>query len=281
LRRRGVQAVLAAVKLSERRACHLACCNRRTYRRVRTGRDDAALRDRLEALAAERRRFGYRRLAVMLRREGLRVNRKRVYRVYRAANLQVRKRIKRRVALGRGNPVPQVGRRNERWSLDFVHDTLRFGRKIRALTVVDDYTRECMAIEVDTSIGGTRVARVLERIGLQRGLPDTIVLDNGPELTSLALLSWSASQHVRLHHIAPGKPTQNAYIESFNGKFRDECLNEHAFDTIAEARDTIERWRCDYNSARPHGALNDRTPEEFARAAINQLDPRLPLCVGY
>jgi len=276
-----VQAVLAAVKLSERRACFLARCNRRTYRRVRKGRDDAFLRARLEALAAERRRFGYRRLAVMLRREGLHVNRKRVYRIYRAANLQVRKRIKRRVALGRGNPAPQTSRRNERWSLDFVHDTLRFGRKIRALTVVDDYTRECIAIEVDTSIGGTRVTRELDRIALHRGLPQTIVLDNGPELTSLAMLSWAVSQHVRLHHIAPGKPTQNCYVESFNGKFRDECLNEHAFDTLDEARVTIEQWRLDYNSRRPHGSLGDLTPEEFALVAINSLDPKLPLCVGY
>jgi len=269
------------VKLSERRACYLARCNRRTYRRVRKGRDDAFLRARLEELAAERRRFGYRRLAVMLRREGLHVNRKRVYRIYRAANLQVRKRIKRRVALGRGNPVPQTSRRNERWSLDFVHDTLRFGRKIRARTIVDDYTRECMAIEVDTSIGGTRVTRVLDFIALQRGFPETIVLDNGPELTSLAMLSWAATKHVRLHHIAPGKPTQNCYVESFNGKFRDECLNEHAFDTLDEARITIEQWRLDYNGGRPHSSLDDLTPEEFALAAINSLDPKLPLCVGY
>ncbi len=168
---------------------------------------------------------------------------------------------------GSWDPAGHSPRHNQRWSLNFVHDTLRFGRKIRALTVVDDYTRECMAIEVDTSLGGTRVTRVLDQIALQRRLPETIVLDNGPELTSLAMFSWASTRQVRLHHIAPGKPTQNAYIESFNGKFRDECLNEHAFDTI-DARNTIARWRRDYNSTRPHSALDDRTPEEFALAAI-------------
>lgn len=236
--------------------------------------DDAALRKRLEELAAERRRFGFRRLTVLLRREGIKDNVKRILRVYRAANLQVRRRVKRRVALGRGNPVPAISKINERWSLDFMHDTLRMGRKIRTLNVVDDFTRECLAIEVDTSISGHRVARVLDVIAGHRGYPETLVMDNGTELTSLAMLIWARDRHVRLHYIAPGKPTQNAYVESFNGKFRDECLNENTFDSLGEAREEIERWRRDYNGARPHRGLGQQTPEGFAQSLQNY--PTLP-----
>ena len=240
--------------------------------------DDAPLRRRLEELAAERRRFGYRRLHVMLRREGWVVNIKRVRRVYREANLQVRKRFRRRVALGRGNPAPIATAMNERWSLDFVHDTLASGRRIRALTIVDDYTHEALAIEVDTSLSGERVTRVLRMLGDIRGLPKTLVLDNGTELTSLVMLRWAADHRVRLHHIAPGKPTQNAFIESFKGKFRDECLNEHSFGSLAEAREIIEAWRLDYNANRPHSSLGNRTPEEFVQDLINTLPS--PLLVG-
>jgi putative transposase len=231
--------------------------------------DDSALRKRLEELAAERRRFGFRRLTVLLRREGIKDNVKRILRVYREANLQVRWRVKRRVALGRGNPVPAISKINERWSLDFVHETLRTGRKIRTLNVVDDFTRECLAIEVDTSISDHRVARVLDMIAKDRGYPETLVMDNGTELTSLAMFIWARDRHVRLHYIAPGKPTQNAYIESFNGKFRDECLNENTFDSLGEAREEIERWRNDYNSTRPHLGLGQQTPEGFARSLQN------------
>lgn len=236
--------------------------------------DDSALRSRLEELAAERRRFGFRRLTVLLRREGVRDNVKRILRVYREANLQVRRRVKRRVALGRGNPAPTISKINERWSLDFMHDTLRTGRKIRTLNVVDDFTRECLAIEVDTSISGHRVARVLDMIAADRGYPETLVMDNGTELTSLAMLIWARDRHVRLHYIAPGKPTQNAYVESFNGTFRDECLNENTFDSLGEAREEIERWRNDYNSTRPHRGLGQQTPEGFAQSL--QKHPILP-----
>lgn len=234
-------------------------------RYVRIVKDDGPLRARLEELAAERRRFGFRRLAVLLRRDGLVVNIKRVLRIYREANLQVRKRVRRRVALGRGTPAPMVSRLNQRWSLDFVHDSLSCGRRIRTLNVVDDFSRECLAIEVDTSLPGGRVVRTLDAIAGVRGLPETIVLDNGTELTSLAMLCWARDRRVRLHFIQPGKPTQNAYIESFNGRFRDECLNEHDFLTLTEARATIEEWRLDYNASRPHRALQNRTPEEFVR----------------
>ncbi len=170
--------------------------------------------------------------------------------------------------------MPAISKINERWSLDFMHDTLRTGRKIRTLNVVDDFTRECLAIEVDTSISGHRVARVLDVVAQHRGYPETLVMDNGTELTSLAMLIWARDRHVRLHYIAPGKPTQNAYVESFNGKFRDECLNENTFDSLGEAREEIERWRRDYNSARPHRGLGQQTPEGFARSLQNY--PTLP-----
>jgi putative transposase len=263
------------MQISERKACAVAQCNRRMFRYVRIVKDDAAIRKRLEELALERRRFGYRRLQVLLRREGIVINIKRTRRIYREANLQVRRRIKRRVALGRGNPAPVVGRINQRWSLDFVHDTLQNSRKIRALTVVDDYSREALAVEVDFSLSGARMTRVLDAIGNARGLPETIVLDNGPEMTSVAMLRWSIERHVRLHFIAPGKPTQNAYIESFNGKLRDECLNENEFATLDEARAVIEAWRQDYNMFRPHEALENKTPEEFVRGLVNQQLPPL------
>ncbi len=242
-------------------------------RYVRIAKDDGALRARLEELAAERRRFGFRRLAVLLRRDGWHVNIKRVLRVYREAHLQVRKRMKRRVALGRGMPAPVVGGFNERWSLDFVHDSLETGRRFRTLNVVDDYTRECLAIEVDTSLCGRRVARVLDAIGEIRGYPQTIVMDNGTELTSLAMACWARDRKVRLHFIQPGKPTQNAFIESFNGRLRDECLNENEFSSLAHARSIIETWRLDYNERRPHKSLGNLTPEEFARG----LQIKLPL----
>ena len=255
------------IGLSQRKACAVANCNRKTYRRILRLTDDAALRQRLCDLAAERRRFGYRRLDVLLRREGIVVNHKRIYRVYAAAKLQVRKRVKRRVALGRGEAITPASQPNVRWSLDFVHDTLQNGRRIRTLNVVDDFTRESIAIEVDTSIAGARVARVLDRIANERGAyPQTLVMDNGPELTSLAVLAWSSRTRVQLHYIAPGKPTQNAFIESFNGKFRDECLNDNIFSSLAEARKIIESWRFDYNHFRPHQSLGHRTPNEFAAA---------------
>ncbi len=190
-KRRVVQAARDQFDISERQACRYLCVNRRMVRYVRIAKDDGALRARLEELAAERRRFGFRRLAVLLRRDGLVVNIKRVLRVYREAHLQVRKRVRRRVALGRGNPAAVVTAMNERWSLDFVHDGLESGRRIRTLNIVDDFTRECLAIEVDTSLSGVRVARVLDAIGLVRGYPQTLVTDNGTELTGIAMACWA------------------------------------------------------------------------------------------
>ena len=263
-RRRAARAVVDKIGLSQRKACAVATCNRKTFRRVLRRPDDAVLLARLKELAAERRRFGYRRLELYLQQDGIVANHKRIYRVYAEANLQVRKRIKRRVALGRGDVPPTVSMPNERWSLDFVHDTLQSTRRIRTLNVIDDFTREALAIEVDTSISGSRVTRVLDRIADERGLPKTIVMDNGTELTSLAMLAWAAKHRVQLHYIAPGKPTQNAFIESFNGKFRDECLNDNIFTSLAQAREIIERWRIDYNERRPHRSLGQMTPRAFA-----------------
>jgi putative transposase len=199
------------------------------------------------------------------------VNHKRVYRVYAAAHLQIRKRVKRRVALGRGAPPAIVTMANERWSLDFVHDTLRNSRRFRTLNVVDDCTRENLAIEVDTSISGMRVVRVLDKITAERGYPKTFVMDNGTELTSLAMFAWAAEHRVQLHYIAPSKPTQNAFIESFNGKFRDECLNENTFASIADAREIIEAWHIDYNENRPHRSLGQLTPNEYATAQLRSM----------
>lgn len=245
------------------------------FRYVRAPKDDADIRKRLEELAAERRRFGYRRLHVLLHREGIKINMKRTRRIYREANLQVRRRLKRRVALGRGNPAPIVSRLNERWSADFVSDTIRCGRRFRALAIVDDFSHEALTIEVDFSLSGSRFVRALDVVAEIRAYPKTLVLDNGPENTSLAMLRWSIDHGVRLHFITPGKPVENAFVESFNARFRDECLNEHEFLTLEEAREIIEAWRVDYNTARPHGSLRNQTPQEFVWGLINQQLPPL------
>ena len=228
-------------------------------------RDDSDLRARLETLATLKPRWGYRRLHWLLTREGWQVNHKRVQRVYRAAGLHVRCRRRKRVTRPRvALLTPQ--RPNERWSMDFVQDTLGTGRVFRALTIVDDCTRVCPAIVVDLGLSGERVIATLEQLRAERGLPPTLVCDNGPEFTSQALDQWAYARGITLQFIRPGKPVENAYIESFNGRFRDECLNENWFATLDDARVTIERWRKEYNAGRPHSSLGDRTPEEFTRA---------------
>jgi putative transposase len=228
--------------------------------------DDDPLREALKAKAVKRRRYGYRRLLILLRREGWTDNHKRVFRIYQEEKLQVRRRKRRKAGEARGEkPVPPA-RMNERWSMDFVQDQLMTGRRVRLLTVVDDFTRECLAIEVDTSLPGERVKRVLNRIKEVRGLPERIVTDNGPEFTGQVLDAWAYQEGVELKPIEPGKPSQNGFIESFNGKFRDECLNEHWFVGLPDTRVTVEEWRRDYNENRPHSSLDDRTPAEFARS---------------
>jgi putative transposase len=239
---------------------------------------NATLRTRLEAHAAERPRFGYRRLHVLIGREGLTVNHKRVHRVYQAAGLQVRRRRRRRLTRAERTPLALPSRPGERWSMDFTTDTLGDGRVFRTLNIVDDFTRECVAIEVDRSLPGLRVARVLERLQASIGLPEVIVVDNGPECAGRTLEAWAYAHHVTLRFIRPGKPIENADVESFNGKFRDDCLNEHWFVSLADAQLIIEAWRVDYNTVRPHSSLDGVTPEEFARtsAGARRLSPARP-----
>jgi len=204
-------------------------------------------------------------LTVMLTREGMTANHKRVYRLYREEGLAMRIRMRRRIRWRGPLTNPAASRPNERWSMDFLSDCVSTGRVIRMLTIVDDCTRECPAIEVDTSLGGLRVRRVLDRIARERGLPEAIVLDNGPEFRGRALAAWSEQRGVRLEFIQPGKPVQNAFVESFNGRLRDECLNANWFTNLSDARRKIESWRQDYNHQRPHSSLNYMPPAEFAR----------------
>ncbi len=258
--------------LSQRRACELVGLDRSTMRYRCRRPEDTAIRERLRELAGERRRFGYRRLGWMLAREGHTINHKKLYRIYREERLMVRRRRGRKRALGTRAPMVLPARINQRWSLDFVSDTLSDGRRFRILCIVDDFSRECLATVVDTSLGGVRVVRELERLTFERALPEMVVSDNGTELTSGAVLWW-ATKRVAWHYIEPGKPVQNAFIESFNSKLRDECLNEHAFSTLAEARAIIKAWRHDYNHLRPHSSLGALTPSEFAALKRNHTTP--------
>lgn len=251
--------------LSVRRACRLVGLRRTTaqYRPRRPA--DAAVRARLRALAEQRGRFGYRRLHVLLRREGWRVNHKRVERLYREERLSLRLRRRRKHAAVLRVPLPRPQRPNQHWAMDFMADALNSGRRLRILTLVDTYSRECPAIEVDTSLPGPRVVQVLERLVAARGRPEAIRVDNGPECIGNALDAWAYQQGITLDPIRPGKPRENAYIESFNGRVRDECLNAHWFATLQEAREIIEAWRIDDNRCRPHSALGNLAPEEFLR----------------
>jgi putative transposase len=251
-----------------RRACRVVGLSTATWRYQRRADGPTAhLAERLRAHAATRPRFGYRRLQILLAREGLVVNHKRVYRVYRAERLQVRRRGRKRVTRAARLPLPAVTERLQRWSMDFMRDMLADGRGFRTLNIVDDGSRECPAIEVDRSIPGARVVRVLDRLKRTWGLPHEIVIDNGPEFIGRALDAWAYANGVVLRFIRPGKPVENAYVESFNGKFRDECLNEHWFTSLAEAQAVIEAWRVDYNTVRPHSALQQHTPASYAAAA--------------
>src|SRR5262249_15524423 len=229
---------------------------------MRSGDED--FRTRLRELASQRRRFGYRRLGLMLKRQGIKLNRKKLYRLYTEERLSVRKRGGRKRALGTRAPMAIPQGRNLRWSLDFVMDTLTSGRRFRILTVVDDFTRECLTLVADTSLTAPRVVRELDRIIEARACPRMIVSDNGTEFTSNVILAWQQERDIEWHYIAPGKPMQNGFVESFNGRLRDECLNEHLFANLNEARQIIEAWRIDYNTNRPHTSLNGLTPTEFA-----------------
>lgn len=272
-------------RLSERRACKIVGLCRSSCRYQAKPSNDAEIRARLRELAEQRRKFGAPRLHTLLRREGYLINHKRTERLYREEGLSLRRKKRRK----RGSHLRVVlagpGRVNQHWSMDFVADSLFNGRRLRILTVVDDFSKECPVLEVDHSLTGQRVTRVLERVALTRGLPEVITVDNGPEFISKALDAWAYANGVKLNFIQPGKPTQNCYIESFNGKFRDECLDEHVFVSLHHAQKTIETWRQDYNANRPHRSLKQLTPEEFAARCNRQneteiTNPDVELLVG-
>ena len=267
-KREGVTLLLAERDFGVTRACGLMGISRSLYRYRSRWPDSAALRSRIEEIAALKRRYGYRRVYLRLRREGWPVNRKRVYRIYRDAGLAVRRRKRKRIGLVERKPLPKPAAANLSWSMDFVSDGLAAGRRFRCLNMVDDCTRECVAIEVDTSLTGTRVQAVLDRLAETRGLPQSITVDHGPEFEGQVLDTWAYGAKVQLSFIRPGKPNENAYIESFNGKFRDECLNEHWFLTMAHARRIIETWRIEYNTEQPHSSLGNLTPQEFAATRL-------------
>jgi transposase InsO family protein len=263
-KREAVAHLRGVLEMSERRACTIVAADR-TMIRYRSRRpSEAELRARLRTLANQRRRFGYRRLFILLRREGEHSGINRIYRLYREEGLTVRKRRARRRAVGTRTPILVEARVNARWSLDFVHDQFARGRRFRILNIVDDVTRECLAAIPDTSISGRRVARELTGIIEKRGKPQMIVSDNGTEFTSNAILSWTEDHRIEWHYIAPGKPMQNGYIESFNGRMRDELLNETLFLDLDQARQLIGAWVADYNTARPHSSLGYQTPAVYA-----------------
>ncbi len=271
-RRRVVQGVQAARGVSERRAIRWTGFARSTvrYQSVRPPQEE--LRGRIRELAGERPRWGYRRIHVLLQREGWVVNRKRVQRLYREQGLAVWRKGKRRRSQAPRPIRAALCRADERWSLDFVSDTLSTGRTFRCLAVLDEYTREALVIDVAHSIPSTRVIEVLERLRVERGLPPVIITDNGSEFTSRAFDSWAYARSTKIEYIQPGKPIQNCFIESFNGSLRDECLNAHWFPTLPVAQRAIEQWRVDYNRLRPHSSLGERTPEEFAFDSLGERD---------
>jgi putative transposase len=257
-RREAVAYLQEAYAVSERRACRATGTDRSSVRYRSLKPDD---------LSRERRRFGYRRLHILLQREGIVINHKKLRRLYREEGLQVRRRGGRKRALGTRSPMILPDGPNQRWSLDFVSDAFADGRRFRVLCVVDDFTRECLALVADTSISGARVARELDVIIGRRRKPQAVVSDNGTELTSMAILKWSQDRRIGWHYIAPGKPQQNAFVESFNGRFRDECLNETLFSDLSHARGVLAAWKHDYNHHRPHSAHGGATPVAFAEKA--------------
>lgn len=278
-KRDAVAHLRGVLQVSERRACSLVAADRKMIRYRSRRPPDTALRARLRELANQRRRFGYRRLFILLRADGEPSGINRIYRLYRQEGLTVRKRRARRRAVGTRCPILVEAKVNARWSLDFVHDQFAQGRRFRILNVVDDVTRECLAAIPDTSISGRRVARELTALIQRRGKPEMIVSDNGTEFTSNAMLTWTEERQLEWHYIAPGRPMQNGYIESFNGRMRDELLNETLFIDLAHARQAIDAWVADYNTARPHSALAYQTPRAYA-AQITATGLRAPRVDG-
>lgn len=264
-RREAVTYVKATYDISERRACKSLNVDRTCIRyRSRRGSDEK-VREVLRKLSYERHWFGYRQLYQLLQRDGLTINHKKVYRIYREEGLQVKKRKGHKRAIGTRTSLRKACGINQCWALDFVSDSFMDGRRFRILTVIDEYSRECLALVADTSISGHRLARELRYLIEERGSPQTIISDNGTEMTSKAILYWQKKQQVEWYYIAPGKPMQNGFIESFNGKLRDECLNEILFEDINHAQEILAKWKEDYNMNRPHSSLKGKTPIEFAQ----------------
>jgi putative transposase len=251
--------------LKARRACRLLGLASSTHHhRSKRNRSDEPVRERLKGLALDRARWGMPRLFELLRREGFNDNYKRVERIYQQAGLQITRRPKKKLPARIRVPLEVPARPNQVWSMDFVSDTLVDCRRFRCLNIVDDCTKENLAIHVARSIRSPNVVDVLEALAKERDYPDAIRCDNGPEFIALTLDIWAFTHHVKLQFIEPGKPTQNAYIESFNGKFRDECLNANWFQNLDHAKEVIQQWRYDYNSVRPHSSIQMKTPNEFA-----------------
>ncbi|HET9101361.1 MAG TPA: IS3 family transposase [Acidobacteriaceae bacterium] len=251
--------------MSERTACKLLGVERSSYRYEPRPDRNAELREELLKLARQKPRYGYRRLQVLLERRGHEVNVKRVYRLYVEEGLSVRRRKRKRLVRDRARE-PRLLRANQEWAMDFIVDGLATGRMVRILSVVDAYTRECLALEADTSLGSGRVTRVLDRLIEERGRPDNVRSDNGPEFTSRRIVGWAEERKVELVHIQPGRPMQNGHVESFHGRLRDECLNTSWFRTLGDVRQKLADWRQEYNTERPHSSLDYRTPDEFKRA---------------
>jgi len=266
------------VGVSERAACKAAGLSVATFRYCSRKADTPAVRERLKALAAKKRRWGYRLLCSRMRLEGLRVNHKRIYRLYREEGLVLRrKRRRKRNGEVRALPLQPAERPDQRWSIDFVSDSVAGGRRFRVLTIVDDFTRECPWLEVDTSLPSARVIRVLDQLLEMRGKPDLITVDNGPEFISIVMDRWAYERGIELHFIEPGKPMQNGFVESFNGTFRDDCLNENWFVSLKEAKEIIELWRVEYNTFRPHSSIGEIPPAQFAEqywAGVQTSNPK-------
>lgn len=269
-RRQAVAHLRSSFEVSQRRACEVIGADRSSVRYRSLRPDDATIRVRLRELASVRRRFGYRRLLLMIRGEGVLINHKKLRRLYAEERLQVRRRGGRKRALGTRAPMALPQGPNQRWSLDFISDTLTDSRRFRILAVVDDFTRECIALVADTSLSGTRVGRELDAAIAQRGRPTMIVSDNGTELTSMAILHWSQLTRIEWHYIAPGKPQQNAFVESFNGRLRDELLNETLFSSLEHARELLAEWQDDYNTVRPHSGIGNLPPSTYASLTASE-----------
>jgi len=269
--KRSAVEVVKAKDISERTACYLISIPRSTLRYDTVPSPfNSQIRDRMLEIARQRPRYGTPRMAVLLRREFGSVNHKRIERLYAEAGLQIPRRRRKKRSGQQRAPMPLPTGPNQRWSMDFVHDSFHGGRRFRSLNILDDFSKECVHIEVDTSLSGRRVARVLDRLQVTHGLPDNIVLDNGPEFTSRAMVEWEDQNPTELCFIEPGKPTQNAFVESFNGKMRDECLNENYFINLEDAQEKIENFRLDYNTNRPHSSLKYLTPMEFKNKWNNE-----------